>query len=149
MSLKQKIEADIKTAMLAKEKDKLRALRAIKSLILLEETKEGAGTELSEEEEIKILSKAAKQRKDSIDVFQKQNREDLAEKEQSELDVIELYLPQQLSDDELNQKIKMIIEETGASSMKDMGKVMGIASKSLAGQADGKRISGIVKSLLG
>lgn len=148
MSLKSKIEADIKTAMKAKEKDKLRALRAIKSLILLEETKDGANGELSEADEIQLLSKAAKQRRDSLEVYQAQNRQDLAEKEEGELAIIEQYLPKQLSEEELRQKLEQLIGELGASSPKDMGKVMGQASKRLAGQADGKAIAAMVKSIL-
>lgn len=149
MNLKKQIDEDIKKAMLAQEKDKLRALRAIKSLILLEETKEGrqAG-DLSEAEEIQLLSKAAKQRRDSIAIFEQQNRADLAQKEKEELEVIESYLPKQLSEDELKTKLKAIIERLGAATPTDMGKVMGVATKELAGQADGKAISQMVKALL-
>ena len=148
MSLKLKIEGEIKKAMLAKDKDRLRALRAIKSLILLEETKTGGDKGLSEDEEIKILTKAAKQRKDSADIFQQQNRQDLAEVELGELEVIQEYLPKQLSEAELEASLKEIISEVGAEGPKDMGKVMGIASKQLAGKADGKLISEKVKALL-
>lgn len=148
MSLKIKIESAIKSAMLAKEQTRLLALRSIKSLILLEATKEGASAELTEEEEMKILNKAAKQRRDSIEIFTKQNRIDLAEKEQAELSVIEEFLPKQLSSDELEEKIKEFIAQVGASGPADMGKVMGVASKSLSGLADGRAISETVKKLL-
>lgn len=148
MSLKTKIDGDIKTAMRAKDKDRLRALRAIKSLIMLEETKEGAGDGISEAEEIKLLSKAAKQRKEAAEVYQDQNRAELAQKELDELAVIEEYLPKQLSEEELKEKLQAIIQEVGASAPSDMGKVMGRASKELAGQADGKTISQMVKTLL-
>ena len=148
MSLKEKIAVDIKKAMLAKEKEKLTALRAIKSMILLEETKEGRQGDLTEKDEIALLSKAVKQRKDSAQTYQSQNREDLANKELAEAEVIMTYLPKQLSEDELKEKLQEIIARVGASSPKDMGKVMGVASKELAGKADGKTIAGMVKSLL-
>lgn len=148
MSLKSQIEADIKQAMLAKDKDKLRALRAIKSLILLAETEKGGSGEISEDTEIKILTKAVKQRKDSLDVYEQQGRDDLAEVEKAEIAIIEAYLPKQLSEDEVRAEIQKIITTVGAESMKDMGKVMGSATKALAGKADGKVISGIVKELL-
>lgn len=148
MNLKQKIEADIKEAMLAKDKDKLRALRAIKSLILLAETEKGAKEEISHEDEIKLLTKAAKQRRESAEVYAAQGRKDLEEIELSELKVIEVYLPKQLSEEELHEKLKEIVARTGAAGPQDMGKVMGVANKELAGQAEGKVISFIVKSLL-
>lgn len=148
MSLKANIETEIKNAMLAKDKDRLRALRAIKSLILLEETKEGAGASLTADDEIKLLTKAAKQRKDSADIYKQQNREDLYAVEMAELAIINEFLPKQLTEDELVAELKKIIAETGASSAKDMGKVMGVATKSLAGKADGKLISQKVKELL-
>lgn len=148
MSLKANIESEIKNAMLSKDKDRLRALRAIKSLILLEETKEGAASSLSQEDEIKLLTKAAKQRKDSAEIFKQQNREDLYEVEMGELAVISGFLPQQLTEAELVEALKKIIAESGASSAKDMGKVMGIATKALAGKADGKLVSQKVKELL-
>lgn len=148
MSLKTRIDEDIKQAMRAKEKDRLRALRAIKSLILLEETKEGGTGEITEADEIKMLTKAAKQRKESASVYQSQNREDLAKIELDELAVIEEYLPRALSEDELDQRLREIIRRLGASSPADMGKVMGVATQELAGQADGKVISQMVKSLL-
>lgn len=148
MSLKERIEGDLKKAMLAKNKDDLRALRAIKSMILLAQTEKGAKEELSKDAEMKILQKAAKQRNDSIALYRDQKRDDLADAEQVELDVIKKYLPEQLSENELESKLKIIIEEVGASSMKEMGRVMGIAAKELSGKADGRTISGIVKKLL-
>lgn len=148
MSLKEQIEADIKKAMLAKNKDDLRALRAIKSMILLAQTEKGAGEELSQEVGIKILQKAAKQRNDSISLYRDQNRNDLADTEQAELDVIKRYLPEQMSEEALEAKISAIIANVGASTMQDMGKVMGMATKELAGKADGKTISAVVKKLL-
>ena len=148
MALEQKIMADLKTAMLAKDEKALRSLRAIKAAILLAKTSEGAGGELKEDDEIKILQKLVKQRKDSLEIFQQQNRTDLAQKEQEEIEVIEKFLPKQLSADELKDIIATIIKDTGASSPADMGKVMGVASKQLAGKADGKTISAVVKELL-
>lgn len=148
MSLKEQIEAGIKKAMLAREKDDLRALRGIKSMILLALSEPGASENLSADVEMKILQKAAKQRADSLTLYRDQNRNDLADIEQAELEVIKRYLPEQLSGEELEGIVSGIIEKTGASSMKDMGKVMGMASKELAGKADGKTISGIVKKLL-
>ena len=148
MGLKASVESEIKNAMLARDKDRLRALRAIKSLILLEETKEGAGVELSKEDEMKLLTKAAKQRKDSADIYKQQNREDLYAVEMAELEIIGEFLPKQLTEEELVAELKAIISESGASGAKDMGKVMGLASKALAGNADGKAISMIVKELL-
>ncbi len=149
MSLKTQIDADIKTAMLAKDKDSLTALRSIKSLILLSETEKGAAEELNADAEIKLLTKAAKQRRESADVFGSQGRKDLQDKELLELAVIERYLPKQLSEDEVKAAVNTIIQKVGASSAADLGKVMGVASKELAGKADGKVISSIVKQLLG
>ncbi|QHV98374.1 MULTISPECIES: GatB/YqeY domain-containing protein [Spirosoma] len=148
MALKQQIDADIKQAMLAKNQDKLRALRAIKSMILLEETKEGGTGELKPEEETRILTKAVKQRKDSADIYRQQNRADLLATEETEIAIIEQYLPKQLSEDELKEKLQAIITRIGASAPSDMGKVMGVATKELAGQTDGKAISAAVKQLL-
>lgn len=148
MSLKTNIEKEIKQAMLAKDKDRLRALRAIKSLIMLEETKGSGEKGLAESEEIQLLTKAAKQRKDSIEIFEKQDRKDLAALENSELQVIQEFLPKQLSEAELEAELKAIIAETGADGPKDMGKVMGAATKKLAGKADGKVISQKVKEML-
>jgi len=148
MSLEQKIMGDLKTAMLAKDEKALRSLRAIKAAILLAKTSEGAGGELKEEDEIKLLQKLVKQRKDSLEIFQQQNRTDLAQKEQEEIEIIEKFLPKQLSADELKSEVAAIIIEVGASSPADMGKVMGAATKKLAGKADGKTISALVKELL-
>ena len=148
MALKQKIDAEIKSAMIAKDKARLTALRAIKSLILLEETKEGFSGELSSEEELKLLTKAAKQRKDSADIYEKQGRKDLFEVELAELAVIQEFLPKAFSAEELEAAVKEIISRCGAAGPKDMGKVMGIASKELAGKADGKAIADQVKHLL-
>ena len=148
MSLEKKIMADLKTAMLAKDEKALRSLRAIKAAILLAKTSEGAGGDLKEEDEIKLLQKLVKQRKDSLEIFEQQNRTDLAQKEKEEIEVIERFLPKQLSADELRTELKQIITETGASSPADMGKVMGAATKRFAGKADGKTISSLVKELL-
>lgn len=148
MSLKSKIESDIKQAMLKKDKDRLRALRAIKSLILLAETEKGGGEVLTEETEMKLLTRAAKQRKDSLQIFKEQGREDLAAVEQSELDIIEEYLPKQMTEDEVEAELKQLIAQTGAAGPQDMGKVMGMATKQLAGRADGKTISTLAKKLL-
>ena len=148
MNLEQKIMAELKTAMLAKDEKALRSLRAIKAAILLAKTSEGAGGELKEEDEIKLLQKLVKQRKDSLEIFTQQNRTDLAQKEQEEIEIIEKFLPKQLSGEELKTIIAGIIAETGASSPADMGKVMGAATKQLAGKADGKAISTLVKELL-
>ncbi|MBP1651103.1 MAG: hypothetical protein H6Q26_1260 [Bacteroidetes bacterium] len=148
MSLELNINAAIKTAMLAKAEADLRALRAIKAAILHAKTAEGFSGELSETDETKLLQKLAKQRKDSLDIFRQQNREDLAAKEEEELVVIEKYLPKQMDEAELKATIQAIITETGASSPADMGKVMGVATKQLAGKADGKAISALVKELL-
>jgi len=148
MSLEQKITADLKTAMLAKDEAGLRSLRAIKAAILLAKTSEGAGGELKEEDETKLLQKLVKQRRDSLEIFQQQNRNDLAKKEQEEIAIIEKFLPQQLSPEELKELLTKIITEVGASSPADMGKVMGAATKQLAGKAEGKAISTLVKELL-
>lgn len=146
MSLEEKINADIKAAMLAKEAQKLEALRAIKSAILLIKTSGEANTE---DAEIKALQKMVKQRKETADLYQKQNRQDLAEVELAQAAVIEKYLPAQMSEDEIREALKQIIVQVGAASPADMGKVMGVATKELSGKADGKTISAIVKQLLG
>lgn len=148
MSLETQINTDIKVAMRAKDKATLRALRAIKSAILLAKTAEGASENLDEKAEIKLLAKMAKQRKDASAIFEQQGRADLAEKELAEIAVIEKYLPKQLSDEDLKATLQGIIDQVGASSMKDMGKVMGIASKQLTGKADGRKIATFVRSLL-
>lgn len=147
MTLEEKINADIKNAMLAREKDKLEALRAVKSAILLAKT-EKAGGELSEDSEVKLLQKLVKQRKESAEIYTSQNRADLAENELFQAGIIEQYLPQQLTSEEIREILKGIIQETGAESARDMGKVMGIASQRMAGKADGKTISGLLKELL-
>jgi uncharacterized protein YqeY len=147
MALKQKIEAEIKSAMMAKDKVRLTALRAIKSMILLEETKEGFKGEITEDEEMKLLTKAAKQRKDSADIYLQQGRADLLEVELAELAVIQEFLPAAMTEEELTAAIKDIIASVGATGPKDMGKVMG-ATKALAGKAEGKAIADKVKALL-
>lgn len=148
MSLKQQIDQDIKQAMLAKNKEELEALRGIKSLILLAETEKGGSGEVASDVENKLLMKAAKQRKESADIFIQQNRQDLADKELKQLEVISRYLPKQLDEAELTVELKKIIEATGAKSPAEIGKVMGVATKQLAGKADGKMISELVKKLL-
>ena len=147
MSLEERINQDLKEAMKAKDQAALRGIRAIKAAILLEKTS-GAKHEITDDAELKILQKLVKQRKDSLDIYEKQSREDLAQTEREEIEVIERYLPKQLSEEELRAEIKKIIAEAGADSMKDMGKVMGVAQKKLAGKADGKTMSGIVRELL-
>ena len=148
MSLKQQIDNDIKKAMLEKNKDELTALRSIKSLILLAETEKGGSDTLAGDIENKLLMKAAKQRKESAEIFQKENREDLAKKELIELEIISRYLPKQLSEEEIKTELQKIIAQVGAKTPQDMGKVMGVATKQLAGKADGKLISDLVKKLL-
>jgi len=148
MTLKQQIDEDIKQAMRDKNQDTLRALRAVKSLILLEETKEGASAQLSTDDELKLLTKAVKQRRDSATIYEQQNRPDLLEKELAEIAVIEKYLPKQLTEDEVKAKLQEIFNRVGAKGPSDMGKVMGVAMKELAGQADGKVVQTLVKSLL-
>lgn len=148
MSLEQKIMTELKAAMIAKDEAALRSLRAVKAAILLAKTSEGAGGELKEEDEIKLLQKLVKSRKDSLEIFQQQNRADLAKKEEEEIAVIEKFLPKQMSPDEIKAELQKIIADTGASSPADMGKVMGVATKQLAGKADGKTISALVKELL-
>jgi uncharacterized protein YqeY len=148
MSLEARINEDMKTAMRNKDKIALETIRAIKSAILLAKTETGASAELTADEELKLLTKLKKQRQDSIAIFRQQNRIDLAEPEEAQMAVIETYLPAQLSEADITAKVKAIIAETGASGMKDMGKVIGLANQAMAGQADGKTISGIVKSML-
>lgn len=148
MSLKQTIDNDIKKAMLAKNKEELEALRGIKSQILLAETEKGGSGDIAQDVEMKLLTKAAKQRKESADIFQKEGREDLAKRELLQLEIINRYLPQQLSEAEITEELKKIIATVGAKGPQDMGKVMGTATKQLAGKADGKVISDIVKKLL-
>ncbi|RFS16446.1 GatB/YqeY domain-containing protein [Emticicia sp. C21] len=148
MALKTEIDAQIKAAMLARDSVRLTALRDIKKVILLEETKEGKTGDLTPDDELKLLTKAAKQRRESADIYRTQNRPDLLDKELAELAIIEEFLPKQLSEDELKAKLQEIIARVGASGPSDMGKVMGVASKELAGLADGKAISANVKALL-
>lgn len=148
MSLEQKIMTDLKAAMLAKDEAALRSLRAVKAAILLAKTSEGSSGELKEEDEVKILQKLVKSRKDSLEIFQQQNRADLAKKEEEEIAVIEKFLPKQMSAEEIKAELEKIIASVGASSPADMGKVMGAATKQLAGKADGKTISALVKQLL-
>jgi len=148
MSLEQQVMAQMKDAMKAKDEALLRGLRAIKAEIIKAKTEPGANGEVSAEGELKLLQKLVKQRKDSLEIFTQQNRADLAQKEQDEISVIERFLPKQLSAEELKAELEKIIAETGAASPADLGKVMGIASKQLAGKADGKAISATVKELL-
>lgn len=147
MSLEEKITADLKQAMKAKDQAALRSIRAIKAQILLAKT-DGSGNEMTTDDEIKLLQKLVKQRKESLDIYEKQGREDLAVIEKEEIAVIEKYLPEQMSDDDLKAYVMSVVEKTGASGMKDMGKVMGIASKELAGKADGKTLASMVKACL-
>ncbi|MGJ7030748.1 GatB/YqeY domain-containing protein [Niabella hirudinis] len=148
MSLEQTINDDIKKAMLARQEVALRSLRAIKAAILLAKTAEGAKDSLSADDEIKLVQKLVKQRKDALEIFEKQNRPDLAQKEKEEIEVLDKYLPAQLSEEEIKPIIAGFIAQTGASGPADMGKVMGLASKELAGKADGKTIAALVKELL-
>jgi len=148
MSYTELINEDIKKAMLAREKDKLEAIRAIKAAFLVARTDKGATAVLEEAEEIKIIQKLVKQRKDSAAIYTEQNRPELSEKELFEAEIIGKYLPAQMSEEEITSVIKKIVAESGASGMKDMGKVMGLSTKELAGKADGKVISAIVKQLL-
>ncbi len=148
MSLEQTINEKIKQAMLARDEAGLRGLRAIKAAILLAKTSGGAAESLGEEDELKLLQKLVKQRRDSLEIFQQQNRLDLARKEEEEIAVIEQFLPRPFSPDELKAALLTIIRETGASSPADMGRVMGRASKELAGKAEGRAISDMVKNLL-
>jgi hypothetical protein len=148
MTLFEQINDDIKSAMKAREKEKLEALRGIKKVMLEAKTGKGAGTELSDDEAMKIISKLAKQGSDSAAIYKEQGRADLYEQEIAQVAIFEQYLPEKMSDEDLSAAVKAIIEEVGASSMKDMGKVMGIASQKLAGKADGAAISVKVKALL-
>ena len=148
MALFEQINNDIKTAMKAREKERLQVLRNIKKVMLEAKTAKGATAELSDEEVIKIISKLAKQVSDSAKIYKEQNRDDLFEQEMAQVAVLEEYLPEKMSDEELTAEVKAIIDQVGATTMKDMGKVMGIASKKLAGKADGKDISVKVRALL-
>ncbi len=148
MDLQQRIDTDIKAAMLARDKDRLNVLRAIKSAILLELTKEGGGEELDEAVGLRILQKLYKQRMESAAIYHEQQREELAAEEEAQARVIEDYLPKRLSDSEVEEAVRSVIADTGATGMKDMGRVMGEANKRLAGKADGSTIATLVKKLL-
>ena len=148
MNLEQQVMDQMKEAMKSRDDAALRGLRAIKAEIIKAKTDSSAGGALTAENEMKLLQKLVKQRKDSLEIFQQQNRTDLAQKEQEEITVIEKFLPKQLSEDELKEALNKIIAETGASSPADMGKVMGAATRQLSGKADGKTISALVKTLL-
>ncbi len=148
MKLTEIISEDLKSALKAKDKVRLEACRAAKTAFTLAISAKGAGSTLTEEEELKIMNKLVKQRRDSAEIYKNENRMDLYERETQEADILEKYLPEQLSGDELEALLKDIIRRTGAENMKDMGKVMGAAIKELAGKADGKVIAGMVKKLL-
>jgi len=148
MALEQNVMAQLKTAMLAKDEASLRGLRAIKAAIILAKTSEGAGGELKEADETKLLQKLVKSRKDSLEIYQQQGRTDLARKEEEEIAVIERFLPKQMDAAALKEAVAKIIAETGATSPADIGKVMGAATKQLAGQADGKMINAVARELL-
>jgi uncharacterized protein YqeY len=148
MNLENTINQDIKAAMLAKDKKTLEALRAVKAAILLAKTDKGTGGEVAEDTEMKILQKLVKQRRESAELYKSQNREDLVEEELFQMSAIEKYLPEQMGEDDIRKVVQEVITETGASSMKDMGRTMGMASKKLAGQADNKLVAQIVKELL-
>jgi uncharacterized protein YqeY len=148
MSLELTVNENMKKAMLAKDEVGLRALRAIKAAVLLAKTAEGATATIGEDAEIKLLQKLVKQRKDSLEIFERQNRMDLAQKEKEELEVIERFLPKQMSEEEIRSVVAEIVKQTGVTNMSGLGQVMGVATKQLAGKADGKVISAIVKELL-
>lgn len=147
MNLEEKINQDIKSAMLAKDKERLNALRAVKSALLLLKTEKGGG-EITEETELKTLQKLVKQRKDSADLYKSQGRQDLYQEEITQLEIISQYLPEQLSDEEITDIVKQLISDNQISGVKEMGKLMGLASKAMAGKADNKKLSEIVKQLL-
>jgi len=148
MGLEQKVMEELKTAMLAKDEKSLRSLRAIKAALINLKTSEGFSGTVGEEDELKLLQKLVKQRKESLEIYEKQGRSDLAAKEREEIGVIEKFLPRQMGTEEIRQVLRSVIAQTGASSPADMGKVMAAANKQLAGKADGKTIAGIVKELL-
>ncbi len=148
MSLENTINQDIKAAMLAKDKKALEALRAVKAAILLAKTDKGTGGEVAEDTEMKILQKLVKQRRESAELYKSQNRDDLVEEELFQMSAIEKYLPEQMNEDDIRKVVQEVITETGASSMKDMGRTMGMASKKLAGKADNKIVALIVRELL-
>ena len=148
MSLEQNVMTDLKVAMLAKDEKSLRSLRAIKAALINLKTSEGFSGEVKEDDEVKLLQKLVKQRKESLEIYEKQNRKDLAEKEREEISIIEKFLPKQMSEEELKDAITSIIKQVGATSPADMGKVMGIANRQFGGKADGKTIAAIVKEIL-
>ncbi|WP_026768710.1 GatB/YqeY domain-containing protein [Asinibacterium sp. OR53] len=148
MSLEEQVMSGMKDAMKSKDEAMLRGLRAIKAEIIKAKTEPGANGQVTAEGELKLLQKMMKQRKDSLDIYQQQGRADLAQKEQEEIAIIEKFLPQQLSEEELKEALKSIIASVGAAGPQDMGKVMGVATKQLAGKTDGKAISAAVKTLL-
>ena len=148
MSLENKIMISMKESMKSKDQTSLRALRAIKSAIILQKTQKGSSEEISNDDELKILQKLVKQRKDSADIYKDQDRMDLAQPELDEIKIIEQFLPEAMSEEEIENEVKKVIDETGAEGMKDMGKVMGIVTKKLMGKADGKTISTIVRNNL-
>jgi|SRR5690625_3686393 len=148
MSLEEQVNTGIKSAMKAKNEPELRGLRAIKSAILLQKTAGGKKAEITEEDETKLLQKLVKQRKDSLEIYREQNRPELAAREEEEIEVIQKFLPEQMGEEQVREKVQEIISQTGATSPSDMGKVMGMAMKQLSGKADGKMISAIAKELL-
>ncbi len=148
MAIQEEISEGIKEAMKAKDKVRLEALRGVKKELIEVKAAKGAGSDITDDEAIKIIQKMVKQRKDAMAIFNEQNRADLAEKEQAEVDVLAVFLPEQLTGDKLEAVVKEIVEKSGAQSMKEMGKAMGMASKELAGKADGKEIADMVKKLL-
>lgn len=148
MAILQNIESEIKQALKNKQKERLEALRSVKTALWKAKTEKAANEQLSEEEEIQVLQKQLKQRKESAEIYEQQNRDELAEAERKEAEVIQEFLPQPMSDEELTEAVREIIDEAGATSMKDMGKVMGIANRRLAGKAEGKVIADKVKSML-
>ncbi|HEY1025938.1 MAG TPA: GatB/YqeY domain-containing protein [Sphingobacteriaceae bacterium] len=148
MALQQQIDQDIRSAMLAKDDARLRGLRAVKAALLLAKTEKGASETLSDEAEIKVLQKLVKQRRESAEIYRAQNRDDLYQIEVEEMNVIEAYLPKQMDREEIKAFVQAAIERSGASGIKDMGKVMGLVNKELAGRADGKTISEVVKEAL-
>ncbi len=148
MNLEQRVMAEMKDAMKSKNEAALRGLRAIKAAIIIAKTAEGAGGELKAEDETKLVQKLVKQRKDSLEIYEKQNREDLAKTEREEISILEKFLPEQMTDEELRSQLAVLIAELGATSPADMGKVMGAATKHFAGKAEGKAISAAVKDLL-
>lgn len=149
MSLQEQVNKDIITAMKAKEEATLRALRAVKAALLLAATAEGAGGQISDDQSLKIVQKLAKQRKESLDIFVQNGRTELAQTEQEELDVLERYLPKQMSEDEIKAELQTLLKDAGATSAADFGKVMPLAMKHFAGRADGKIIGTLIKQLLG